>query len=81
MPAAASPALRVKTAAEVEGVVGEEALEVQSVGKQLRSGRAGHGPPVVERIGYMPRVQNLVQCLNVRLHARTRDHTLVITAG
>ena len=42
------PTLLIQPRAEVEGVVGEEAFVVQSVGQQLGHGLAAHGAAVVE---------------------------------
>ena len=61
---------------EVEGVVGEESLHVQSICKELCYCRYAHGAIVVVRVHDIAHLQDLVQSLSIGLHARRCNYHL-----
>lgn len=69
--------LLIKAGADVEGVVGEEALVVEGVAQQLRAGCHAQGPPVIELVADVALLQHLVQRARIRLEPWRQDRQLV----
>lgn len=70
----------VKSRAEVEGIEWEESFIVEGGGKELGDGIARHGTAMVELVGDVATVEELVERLTVCLHAGRGDDAFIGTA-